>query len=120
MRVQISHATIHQNQSLLNAYRFGEVPWLAEGIAVSYGQQKAYYTRDEFLKRVWRERDLALFLDPARRGFNEFLMARDRAAYQRYLLTVMQDPRKWREMFAPEFGMTFDEAIVQFEAGIAQ
>jgi hypothetical protein len=135
LRHEISHATLHQNQTLLNAYRMPDVQWLAEGLAVAYGQQKAYYTREEFVKRARRERDLALFLDPARRAevrgifdmryayavwraFNEHLMTRDRAAYQRYLRAVMQGPRQWREKFAPEFGMKFEDAVARFDAEI--
>jgi hypothetical protein len=135
LRHEISHATIHQNQKLLSAYRLGEVPWLVEGIAVAYGKQKAYYTLDEFVTRARREKDVAWFVDPARRSevrgifdmryaytawryFNESLMARDRAAYQRYLRAVMDDPRKWRECFAAHFGLDFAGALARFEGEI--
>ena len=135
LRHEISHATIHQNQSLLAAFHFGAVQWLAEGIAVSFGRQRGYYTREEFLARARREKDVALFLDPARRGegrgefemryayavwryFNEFLMARDRDAYQRYLHAAMTDPKAWRERFAPELGVRFEDAMAQFAASL--
>jgi hypothetical protein len=137
LRHEISHATINQNQSLTAAYRFSDAMWLCEGIAVAFGNQKAYYSRTEFLARARREKDLPQFIDPARRTevqgifdmryayqawryFNEFLMARDRAAYQRYLLAVMEDPRKWREQFAPALGIRFEEAIELFQVRISQ
>jgi hypothetical protein len=135
LRHEISHATLHQNQSLMNAYRMSEAQWLSEGIAVAYGKQKAYYSYDEFLTRARRERDVALFLDPARRGevrgifemryayavwraFNEYLMARDREAYQRYVRSVMEGPRQWRDKFVSAFGMKFEEAVAKFEASL--
>jgi hypothetical protein len=134
LRHELSHATINQNQTLTAAYRFGDAQWLCEGIAVAFGDQKAYYTREQFLTRARGEKDLRAAIDPLRRKeafeiryayqawryFNEFLMARDRAAYQRYLLAVMEDPRKWREAFAPAFGIRFEEAIELFQVRISQ
>ena len=55
---------------------------------------------------------------PAWRYFNEYLMAKDRAAYQRYLLAVMQDPLEWRARFAPNFGISFEDAIAGFQASL--
>jgi hypothetical protein len=133
LRHEVSHATLHQNQSIMNAYRLTEVQWLSEGIAVSYGNQKSYYSDAEFQARIQRE-NVAPFIDPARRGevkelfemryayvawrrFNEYLIAsRGRDVYQGYLTAVMRDPRAWRELFPKHFqGLSFAQAIEEFQ-----
>ena len=135
LRHELSHATINQNQSLMAAWRLMDVPWLVEGIAVANGRQKSYYSREEFLARALREKDLLLFIDPSRRDevkgifdmryayptwryFNEYLMAKDRAAYQRYLQAVMKEPQVWRARFAPEFGVSFETAVERFQSSL--
>lgn len=134
LRHEISHATLHQNQSLYNAFRIGGVEWLSEGLAVAYGNQKSYYSDAEFAARIRRE-EVAPFLDPSRRGevagifeirysyvvwrrFNEYLMtAKGRVAYQGYLEAVMQDPREWRDLFPKHFGgTTFEDAVRAFQS----
>ncbi len=133
LRHEISHATLNQNQSLWNAYRIANVPWLLEGLAVANGDQKSYYTDAEFFGRIGRE-DVGPFLDPARRGeagpefdiryayvawrkFNEFLMAaKGRDRYQSYLQAVLRDPGSWRAAFSAAFGVTFDGAVAEFQA----
>ena len=99
LRHEISHATLHQNQSLANALRIIKVEWVSEGLAVAYGDQKSYYV-------VWRR-------------FNEFLMAtRGREAYQRYLEAVLQDPEAWRELFPQHLGLSFAEAVEEFQGAM--
>lgn len=136
LRHEISHATIHQNQSIWNAYRLGELQWLIEGIAVSYGDQKSYFTDAEFRARVRRE-DVAPYIDPARRHevkelfemryayvvwrrFNEYLMAsHGREAYQRFLISLMRNPASWRELFPRHFsGTLFSDAILSFQNSV--
>ena len=67
VRHELSHAVLHQNQSIWNAVRIVEVQWLAEGVAVWFGRQKAYISDEEFL-RVAPKRDLAAHIDPALRS----------------------------------------------------
>jgi hypothetical protein len=135
LRHEISHATLHQNQSLANALRIIKVEWVSEGLAVAYGDQKSYYSDAEFLARIKRE-NVAAFIDPARRGeagsafdiryayivwrrFNEFLMAtRGRDAYQGYLVAVLRDTASWRELFPRHLGMNFEDAVEEFQGAM--
>lgn len=130
VRHELSHAVLHQNQSLLSAIRIVEVRWLAEGIAVWFGRQKAYLTNEEFL-RAAPERDLAAYIDPdlhARlsgpfdirfgyvcwRRFNEFLESRAPDRYWNFVHAAIAEPRQWRAIFAQHFHEPFGEAISAF------
>lgn len=126
LRHEICHAVIHQNQTILNAYRMANVEWLNEGLAVWLGDQKSYFTKEEMLTRARRE-DLLPIVDPQRRNpqtfqiryayqvwryFNEFLIQQyGRETFQRYLRAVMADPPAWRTQFQPIFQTPFEEAI---------
>ena len=127
LRHEINHAVMHQNQGVLEAYRMNELPWLLEGLAVSYGDQKAYLSREQFLIRVRRQPELLPVIDPALRQpgidmrfaypvwryFVEFLIDRyDRARFQSFLLACMKEPRQWRGHFQQAFGESLD-AVVQ-------
>jgi hypothetical protein len=63
LRHEISHATLDQNQSLGQAHANSRAPWLFEGLAVSFGHQKAYATTQEF-KAFVMARDLVPVIDP--------------------------------------------------------
>jgi hypothetical protein len=135
LRHEISHATLHQNQNLVTALRFGKVERLSEGLAVAYGDQKSYYTDAEFLARIKRE-NVAPFIDPARRAeagsafdiryayvvwrrFNEHLMTtKGRDAYQKFLEASMQDPEAWRELFPKHLGVSFADAVEEFQGAM--
>ncbi len=134
LRHEISHAVLHQNQSILNALRIGrgDQQWLSEGLAVWFGDQKTYNTRAQFLDYA-RSKPLAGLIDPMRRApdfdirygyvawhhFNEYLVAtKGRAAYQSYLLACMARPGGWRGQFPASFGDTFDAAIENFERAL--
>ena len=132
LRHEISHATIHQNQSLLNAYRIGKDEWLSEGIAVWFGNQKAYNTREQFLGYV-RARPVAELLDPAQRlkdfdirygyvawrDFDQYLVAtKGRDAFQSYLRACMANPRDWRDQFPKSFGATFGAAVGNYQRAL--
>ena len=130
VRHELSHAVLHQNQGLLDAVRFVEVQWLAEGLAVWFGRQRAYITDEEF-RRLAPSRDLAAYIDPALRDrlpgpfdirfgyvcwkhFNAFLEARDPDRYWGYVHAATQDPRQWRRLFDQHFQQSFESAISAF------
>jgi hypothetical protein len=133
LRHEINHAVLHQNQGVLDAYRMNEVPWLLEGLAVSFGDQKAYLSKDEFLKRAKEHPDLLKVIDPALRlaaldmrfaypvwrYFVEFLMERDRDRFQKSLLACLKSPREWRDAFVLSFGEPLDAAVRKFEETLA-
>jgi hypothetical protein len=130
VRHELSHAVIHQNQGLLDATRIVEVQWLAEGLAVWFGRQKAYITDAEFL-RLAPSKDLAAYVDPALRDrlsepfdvrfgyvcwkhFNAFLERRDPERYWGYVHATIQEPRRWRFLFEHHFQQSFGSAINAF------
>lgn len=132
LRHELSHAVLHQNQTLVAAYRSANT-WMFEGLAVSFGRQNAYRTREEFV--AWtREHELDTLLDPERRDaafdirmaytawryFNEHLKATQGAAYRRFLSLAMVDPTAWRPAFAQAFGIEFAPAVKAFRHDVAE
>jgi hypothetical protein len=130
VRHELSHAVLHQNQGLLDAIRIVEVQWLAEGLAVWFGRQRAYISDEEFL-RMAPSRDLAAYIDPALRDrlagpfdmrfayvcwkhFNIFLEARDPHRYWAFVHATIQQPQQWRSLFEQHFQRTFENAINAF------
>jgi hypothetical protein len=129
LRHEINHAVMHQNQGVLDAYRMNELPWLLEGLAVSYGDQKAYLSREQFLIRARRQPDLLPVIDPSLRQagmdmrfaypvwryFVEYLIDHyDRARFQGFLRACMDDPRQWRDHFQHSFGEPLERAVRQY------
>ena len=130
IRHELAHAAMHQNQSLWQAIRGpAAVPWFCEGLSVSYGRQKAYLTRAEFLERVRAGADLRAAIDreaavPGRdmkfdyvawRSFVEYLRARHgEAAFAKFLRAFLADYGAARANFRESFGHSFEEAITDF------
>ena len=131
---ELGHALINQHQSILNAIRFVQVDWLAEGIAVANGRQKSYLSLGEVLTRAARE-PVGPIIDPDRRGelkmldmrlaypvwryFNEYLIAiHGREGYHQYVMAVAGDPPQWRALFSPVFGRSFVDEIDAFEESL--
>jgi len=136
VRHEMSHAVLHQNQSLLSAVRIVEVQWLAEGLAVWFGRQRAYISDEEFLRLAPR-RDLAAYIDPALRArlaepfdigfayvcwkrFNIFLEGRDRERYWAFVHEVITEPRQWRALFERHFGEPLEAAVNAFARQVSQ
>jgi hypothetical protein len=126
LRHELSHAILDQNNTLWRGYKLSRQLWLFEGIAVAFGDQKTYITRDEFLAQV---KTTALkpsfeganpdmrFNYVAWRYFLEYLMkTRSRAAFQSFLTQAMQDPDHVRALFPSSFGASFDNAVSEFES----
>ncbi|MBI3209690.1 MAG: hypothetical protein HYZ37_12430 [Candidatus Solibacter usitatus] len=128
LKHEMAHALIHQHQNVAAAYAFAKVEWLAEGIAVSFGDQKSYVTQETFLQRA-RTEELLPVIDPALRSptydmrfsyiawknFVEFLMREDRDVFQKYLEATMRRPANWRELFQQTYGNTFAAAVARFQ-----
>lgn len=131
LRHEITHAVTHQNQTLLNSFRYGKVEWLCEGTCVLYGRQRSYLSREEFLARAATTPLLPVidpdqrppsidmrFAYPTWRYFNEFLMAQDRSRYQRFFVRTIADPPQWRTIFEQEYSRPFDAAVAEFEKSV--
>jgi hypothetical protein len=128
LRHELSHAIIDQNTTLWRGHKLNAQPWLYEGLAVDFGNQKSYLTRAEFLERA-RTRPLApvfngdnsdmRFNYVAWRYFLDFLIStRGRDKFQEYLLGAMQDPDRARAMFPEYFKILFDDAVREFQATV--
>lgn len=128
LRHELSHAILDQNMTLWHAHKISGQPWLYEGLAVDFGRQTAYLTRDEFIARARTEP-----LGPAFNGDNSdirfnyvawryfldyIIRTRGRDRFQDYLLAVMQDPDRARSLFPENFHTSFDDAVREFEMGV--
>jgi hypothetical protein len=125
LRHELSHAILDQNMPLWRGHKMNSQPWLYEGLAVAFGRQKSYLTDDEFLSRARTEP-----LAPAFHGassdmrwnyvawryfLEHMILTRGRDKFQDYLLAAMQDPDRSRSQFQSSFGISFDDAIHEFE-----
>ena len=135
LRHELSHALLSQHTTIRKSLKMTEQAWFSEGLAVSFGDQKAYLSRDEFLERA-RKTDLAKFIDPelmdrsgpgwearfaypAERYFLEYLRERfgdDR--FQDFTVRYINNPDDYRNLFNEAFQLSFAEAIKQFAQAI--
>jgi hypothetical protein len=128
LRHELSHAILDQNTTLWRGHKLNGQPWFYEGLAVDFGRQKAYLTEDEFVARAKTEPLAPVFNGDnsdmrfnyvAWRYFIEHLIhASGRDKFQDYLLRVMQDPDQARAIFPEFFGMSFDNAVQEFQARV--
>jgi hypothetical protein len=134
IRHELSHATLNQHQTLLQAYRMRDAQPLFEGLAVSFGRQRAYVTREDFLDHA-RAHDLLSILDPrlrvssgpgnmrlnyqAWRFFLEYLIeTRGRDRFQALLDRSMADPIAYPSILSDVYGQNLAEMVQAFEADI--
>ncbi len=125
LKHELSHAIIDQNMTLWRGRKMSREPWLYEGLAVDFGQQKSYLTEAEFRAKAQTEPLAPVFNGNnsdmrfnyiAWRDFVDYLMhLRSRERFQDYLLYVMQDPDQARAAFPEYFGVSFDTAIQNFQ-----
>ncbi len=130
LRHELSHAILDQNATLWRGHKFSSQPWLFEGLAVDFGRQKSYLTEQEFVARAQAQplapafngdRSDMRFNYAAWSGFVEHLIhTRGRDLFQDYLLRVMQEPDRARDLFPEYFRITFDAAIQEFQARVRQ
>jgi hypothetical protein len=128
LRHELSHAILDQNMPLWRGYELHRQTWLSEGLAVDFGRQKAYLSEEEFLARAQTEPLASAFngQNPdmrfnyvAWRDFLEHLIqTRGREKFQDYLLQVMQGPKLARDLFPQFFGVSFEEAVNEFQASV--
>ena len=129
LRHEISHTLIGQNTTLLKTWQLNDNPWFFEGLAVSFGHQRDYFSRGQFVDMAARV-ELAGYLDPARRAspwnarfaypaqryFIEYLKHRygeDRFAS--YLLRAIAEPKRMTTLFGNSFGRPFEAAIEDYQ-----
>ncbi len=135
VRHELSHAVLNQNQPLVEALRMTRQQWFSEGLAVCFGEQKSYISPEEFLGLA-RKQDLGPIIDPVRRReaqrpidirvgyqawryFLEYLIeARGRDRFQQFLTSYLADPGNYRALFERTYGISFTQAIADFETAI--
>lgn len=132
LRHELSHAVLCQNTTLYHTFKLNEQPWFYEGLAVSFGQQQAYLSREEFLERA-QQTELSSFLDPEKRAtpwdarfayptqryFTEYLKAKYGAAkFQQFLERDLAQPTAWRTNFGEVFQVPFATAIADFQSAL--
>jgi hypothetical protein len=130
LRHELSHAIIDQNATTWHSFRMMRQPWFYEGIAVSFGRQKSYLSRDEFVARAQVEPLAPVFEGgssdmrfnyPAWRYFIEYLSrTRGREAFQKFLLSFMQQPDHAMPLFRESFGIAFTDAVREFEKQVRE
>lgn len=132
LRHELSHAVISQNISIRNSLKLTDQGWFSEGLAVSFGDQKAYLSQEEFIAKT-KSTDLAKYIDPAQmdrnaadwsarfaypaqRYFLEYLKRKygeDR--FQAFTVKYIHAPDDYQKQFTEVFGQTLADAIRQFE-----
>ena len=135
VRHELSHAAMHQNQSLFETIQTMHQQWFCEGLAVSFGEQKAYITPWEFLDLA-RKEDLGPIIDPERakdvpiplsmriryqvwRYFLEYLIdAHGRDLFQQYLIAFMGNSNNYRALFERSYRVSLPKAIEEFQTAI--
>jgi len=130
LRHELSHAILDQNMTLWRGHKMNRQPWLYEGLAVDFAQQKSYLTQDEFKARAQTQPLAPAFNGDnsdmrfnyvAWRYFLEYIIkTRGRDRFQDYLLRVMQDPDQARALFQEHFGIAFDGALDEYQAKIRE
>jgi len=132
LRHELSHALLSQNTTILRTYQLNDSPWFFEGLAVSFGRQRDYLTREQFLDLANRV-ELAGYLDPgqralpwnarfaypAQRYFVEYLKDKygdDRFAA--YLRRVIVAPPRFPAIFADAFDRSFASAIADYQRDV--
>ncbi|MGA3187220.1 MAG: hypothetical protein ABSF22_08915 [Bryobacteraceae bacterium] len=125
LRHELSHAILDQNMTLWRGRKMNSQPWLFEGLAVDFGRQKAYLSDDEFLLRArtesvgpafdGRSTDMRYNYVAWRYFIEHLIKTRGRDQFQEYLLHVMQDPDQALAVFPAAFGISFVDALREFQ-----
>jgi hypothetical protein len=134
LRHELSHATLHQHQSLWHAYRTSDAEPFFEGLAVSFGRQRAFATAATVVAYA-DARDLAPLLVPTAptarasndmrlnyqvwRYFLEYwIQARGRDAFHRLLRAAMDAPDEYVGLFKGVYGVPLEAAAADFTAAL--
>ncbi len=134
LRHELAHATLNQHQSLWHAYRMWKAEPFSEGLAVSFGRQRAFATPDSVIAYA-DTHDLAPLLRPSApaarvsrdmrlnyqvwRYFLEYwIQARGRDAFQQLLLATMDAPDQYEGLFRQVYGVSLDAAAAEFTTAL--
>jgi hypothetical protein len=134
VRHELSHTVLHQNQGLLYAFRTSHAESFFEGLAVSFGRQKAFVSTTEALDWI-RVHDVKPVFDPGEREsgrarnmrlnytvwrlFVDYL--RDvggQATFARLLGETMKDPDGYATHVASAYGATLPSMLGRFQEAV--
>jgi hypothetical protein len=131
IRHELSHAVLHQNQGLLQAFRTSHAEAFFEGLAVSFGRQKAFVSPADALAWI-REHDVQPLFQRADgrprdmrlnytvwRLFVEYL--RDTGGHARFAVLLgatMSDPDGYAAYLTGAYGATLPQMIERFQEAV--
>ena len=134
IRHEVSHGLLNQNQTLWQAFRARRTESFFEGLAVSFGRQRAYVPTSEALDWI-RANDVAPLFAPARAGsgqprrmrlnyvvwrlFVEYL--RETGGPDRFhalLQAMMQNPEGYSAHLARVYGRALDAMLARFQDAV--
>jgi predicted transcriptional regulator len=130
----LSHL-ISQNTTIRNSLKLTDQAWFSEGIAVWFGDQKAYLSREEFLEKA-KTADLTKVIDPARmdrespdwsarfaypaqRYFLEYLKQTHSAdCFHNFLVKYIHAPDDYQKLFTETYQQSLTDTVRQFEQAL--
>jgi hypothetical protein len=134
LRHELSHATLHQHQSLWDAFRTSAAEPFFEGLAVSFGRQRAFagagsvleFADDHELGALLlpgsspadASRDMRLNYQVWRYFLEYWIEARGRDAFQQLLKETMDDPDDYVEVFRRVYGASLEAAAAEFTTAL--
>ncbi|MDQ6665928.1 MAG: hypothetical protein M3Z23_16225 [Acidobacteriota bacterium] len=128
LKHELCHALLYQNTTLINSFRLARVPWLMEGLAVSYGNGGDYLSagrwkdlavRDGYLFPVQSDPHIdrlpvsigAPFMLSEYRFFIEFLVSRfGQERLHAYVNSLLSSAAKPEQAFSEQYGITLAQA----------
>ncbi len=135
LRHELSHALLSQNTTIVKSYKLNRVPWFFEGLAVSFGRQRNYFSRQEFQDRAAKE-DLAGVLDPAKtnpaspdwnarfaytaqRYFVEYLRQKfGEERFAEFIKRSIADPDRQETLVQESFGQPLGDLIAAYQTAV--
>jgi hypothetical protein len=135
LRHELSHALISQNTTIRNSLKMTEQAWFSEGMAVWFGDQKAYLSREEFLEKA-KTADLtkvidpaqmnrespdwsARFVYPAQRYFLEYLkQTHGPDRFHQFLVKYIHAPDDYQKLFTETYQQSLTDTVRQFEQAL--
>jgi len=134
---ELSHNILFQNSGLVDSYRMFKQGIPIELVATYYGGPRDYYKNEAEFLEAWEKADLKPSDNPlllfnglqeqggkfsytTYRYFMEFL-AKEKGAesIQRFITNYTKEPKKYEDDFANAFGMTVQEAAIEFSGSMS-
>ncbi len=136
LRHELSHAVLHQNSAIWNAFEMRRQGWFLEGMAVAFGDQKSYLSEKEFRAQAGKENMVGLidpeirlrddltadtrFLYPAWRYYLEYLIRKHgRDQFQVFTVEYLRHPGDYQQVFRIVYSQNFRDSLHDFQESLA-